>query len=545
MELRGKMKKFFEKYLNVIIILALMVITLFYSRLFLPREGLWFDEIYSVWIASHSFPSELFHCIWADDVHAPLYHIFMHFYMQIFGNKTATIQFSSTIFSLISIPIVYKFGKEIFSKKVGLLAAIFLTFNTLFIYGTSFVRFYVPANIFLTLSTFYIFKLMKESSWKNITGVAIFNTLLMYTLTTGSVYVFLQGLLFGIYFLIKRKDLVKPFLIASGIAFLLYLPYLPVFIHQYLNVKNSILGSYSALFGMQWSDFIDVFIAMFYKQRIGMILSPLFKLLMWSVGIIFLIKSFTLKKVEEKLLFWLFAVIFGFHAMLAITNSAPFNSTYTIAFLGVFVLAFANAFENIKLTTLKVCVLALMIFPQLNLYSPAGMTKSEELLVTYRFGGLINLMDELQLDEYDLIYSPNSSKLIQPFGIKAKSLDVCHNAGYLIYNDQRMVNLFGEDSLKLKTSSEKAAFVYNYINYKGVYPATRDFYEKMMSGTKVGSKIVIDLPGHKQTSIYNKVQLKGSKDIIELVNNDTRLRVIKETKVPYTSDLIVVYKRIK
>ena len=161
------MKKFFEKYANVIIVLGLMIITLIYSRLVIPRPGLWFDEMYSVWIASHTFPNELFQCIWADDVHAPLYHIFLHFYMQIFGAKVPAIQFSSTIFSLILIPVVYKFGKEIFSRKVGLWAATFLTFNALFIYGTSFVRFYVPASIFLTLSTFYIFKLMKDSSCKN------------------------------------------------------------------------------------------------------------------------------------------------------------------------------------------------------------------------------------------------------------------------------------------------------------------------------------------------------------------------------------------
>ncbi len=539
------MKKFFDKYSNVIAILALMVMTLIYSRLVLPRTGLWFDEMYSIWIASHSFPSELFHCIWADDVHAPLYHIFMHFYMQLFGTKIPVIQFSSTIFSLILIPIVYKFGKEIFSRKVGLLAATFLTFNALFIYGTSFVRFYVPASIFLTLSTFYIFKLMKDSSWKNIIGVAVFNTLLMYTLTTGSVYVFLQGLLFGIYFLIKRKDLVKPFLISSGIAFLLYAPYLPVFIHQYLNVKNSILGSYSSLFGMNWSDFFDVFSTLVHKQRMGVYLSPIFKLLIWSVGIIFLVKSFTLKKVEEKLLFSLFAIIFAFHALLAITNAAPFNTTYAIAFLGIFVLAFANAFENIKLATVKACVLVMMIVPQLNFHAREGITMDEELLMTYRFGNLTNLVKDLKLDEYDLIYSPNSSKLIQPFGIKAKSLDVCHNAGYLIYNEERMVNLFGEESLKLKTSAEKAGFIYNYVNYRGIYPATRDFYEKMMAGTKIGSKIVIDLPGHKQVSIYNKVQLKGSTDIVSLVNSDKRLKMIKQTRVPYTKDLIVVFERIK
>lgn len=276
-----------------------------------------------------------------------------------------------------------------------------------------------------------------------------------------------------------------------------------------------------------------------------MILSPLFKCIILVVGIIFLVKSIMLKKIEEKLLFWLVAIIFGFHTLLVATNSAPFNSTYAIAFLGIFVLAFANAFENIKLTTVKVCVLALMIFPQLNFIPRAGVTLSEEFLMTYRFGGLIDLMNEFKLDEYDLLYSPNSSKLIQPFGVKAKSLDVCHNAGYLIYNDQRMIDLFGEESLKLKTSAEKAAFVYNYINYKGVYPATRDFYEKRMSGTKIGSRIIVDLPGHRQQSIYNKVQFKGSTDIVELVSHDDRLKVIKETKVPYTNDLIVVFERIK
>ncbi|MBR1977522.1 glycosyltransferase family 39 protein [bacterium] len=539
------MKKFLEKYSSVIIILALMVVTLIYSKLFLPRTGLWFDEMYSVWIASHAFPNELLHCIWADDVHAPLYHIFLHFYMKIFGIKDSAIQFSSTIFSLMLIPIVYKFGKEIFSKKIGLWAATLLTFNALFIYGTSFVRFYVPASVFFTLSTFFIFKLMKDNSWKNIIGIAIFNTLLMYTLTTGSMYVFLQGLLFGIYFLIKRKDLVKPFLIASGIALLLYIPYLPVFIHQYLNVKNSILGSYSSLFGMAWTDFLNVFIALIHKQRMGTTLSPVFRFLICAVGIIFLIKSFMLKKTEEKLLFWLFMVIFGFHAMLSILNLAPFNTTYTISFLGIFALAFANSFENIKLTTLKVCILAMMIFPQLNFQNQNGVLLSEGLVMTFRFGGLINLMNDLKLDEYDLLYSPNSSKLIKPFGIKAKSLDICHNAGYLIHNDQRMIDLFGKSSLLLKTSAEKAAFIFHYINYRGVFPATRNFYEKMMSGTKIGSRIIIDLPGHKTTSIYNKVQLKGSQDMVSLVNHDPRLKIIKQTTVPYTKDLIVIYERIK
>ena len=65
--------------------IALLIAGTIYISLGIFHENLWFDETYSVSIASHSF-GEIW-TITANDVHPPFYYWMLHVLYLIFGKK--------------------------------------------------------------------------------------------------------------------------------------------------------------------------------------------------------------------------------------------------------------------------------------------------------------------------------------------------------------------------------------------------------------------------------------------------------------------------
>ncbi len=75
------------------------------SRTFLIHNSLRLDEAQSLWQASHSISGTL--KVVAQDVHVPLYHLILHFWILYVGNSIETARTLSMIFFLLTIPAVY------------------------------------------------------------------------------------------------------------------------------------------------------------------------------------------------------------------------------------------------------------------------------------------------------------------------------------------------------------------------------------------------------------------------------------------------------
>src|SRR5699024_9591448 len=116
---------------------------------------LWFDESYSVAIASH--PINEIWTIGSHDVHPVLYYIMLHI-LGIFTNGSIL---SYRIFSAIPLIILGILGfthiKKDFGEKVGLIFSFLILFMPVtFVYGGE-IRMYTWGMFFITLTAMYAY----------------------------------------------------------------------------------------------------------------------------------------------------------------------------------------------------------------------------------------------------------------------------------------------------------------------------------------------------------------------------------------------------
>jgi len=177
-------------------------------RLIGINQSMWLDEAISANVARMPV-IEIIKNFSVTDFHPPLYYLFLNGWIKIFGNSVVAMRMSSVLFSLVTIWLIYKIGKEVKNKKTGLWAAIFLGINPLFIYFSQELRMYMMVVMLLTGALYFLIKILKKENWKNILG---FNILIFLSFLTfyGSVFLIAAMLL---YLLVNKKF--KLFLVNS------------------------------------------------------------------------------------------------------------------------------------------------------------------------------------------------------------------------------------------------------------------------------------------------------------------------------------------
>lgn len=187
--------------------IVLVLIFSFVLRLIGVNQSLWLDEAISVNVAK--LPIETIVTKFSiHDFHPPLYYWFLNIWIKLFGDQVWVMRLSSILFSLITIWLVYKIGKEIKDKKIGFWAAILTGINPLLIYFSQELRMYSMVTMWLVGSIYFLIKLLKKTNWKNILG---------FNLMTGLSFITFYGSIFLIgaeilYLLINRR--IKLFLVS-------------------------------------------------------------------------------------------------------------------------------------------------------------------------------------------------------------------------------------------------------------------------------------------------------------------------------------------
>lgn len=180
----------------------------------LTKYDLWFDEISSLIevnlnnfrYLSTNFPFQ------------PLYNFLLK-YWQILGDNLLVLRFSSVIFAVSSITLIYLLGRTIFSKRAGIICAFLLSISPFAIHYSQELR---PPSflIFLVLlSTYTYFRLLSESSFLlwlvNITT----NVLSVYLVPTSIFIPVIQLLLMT--FSVRKNRIKEVLLFQSTLLFLL------------------------------------------------------------------------------------------------------------------------------------------------------------------------------------------------------------------------------------------------------------------------------------------------------------------------------------
>ena len=165
------------------------------------------------------------------DTHPALIHLFLYFWIKLFGTSEIAIKLPFLICGIAVVFLSYRFSKKWFGENAALLVAIFFSASFIFCVYSSYARMYIPGVLFSIGCVHYLFNIIYDNNpkQKDFIWFVVFCLLCGYNNHLNSLFAFtcaIAGL-----FLIP-KQLLKSYLISCAIAVICYLPHLPITLTQ-------------------------------------------------------------------------------------------------------------------------------------------------------------------------------------------------------------------------------------------------------------------------------------------------------------------------
>ena len=182
---------------------GMMLLPVALSYFYFIGQGLRLDESQSIWQVSRSLP-DIFAVV-ASDVHVPLYHTLLHFWLLCIGDNVFVARSMSLLFYLISIPSLYFLGKRAFNHTVGLFAAFLFSISPFMNWYGNEVRMYTLLTLLVVLNQYFFVRIFKDVDvsehvwvWYTLTGLlGVFSHYFFFlNLTSQAVFYFLRYDLF-------------------------------------------------------------------------------------------------------------------------------------------------------------------------------------------------------------------------------------------------------------------------------------------------------------------------------------------------------------
>lgn len=171
--------------LKTLALLLLIIALGAFLRIYdLGTESIWLDEAHSVLISGDSLSSVIQETNLNETGgdHLPLYFIFLHFWISLFGSSEAAIRSFSAILGIISIPLVFSIGKTLFDNKAGLIAGFLSAVSLFHIEYSQEARPYALLLLLSLLSFLFFTRTLKQDrKWWYYLCYLITNVMLIYT----------------------------------------------------------------------------------------------------------------------------------------------------------------------------------------------------------------------------------------------------------------------------------------------------------------------------------------------------------------------------
>lgn len=221
-----------KEYKILILILVLGSFFRFYK---MDYQSVWLDEIHTLNEANPNLSlSGMIKLMVITEPHPPLYFILIKVAFSLFGYTTFILRFVSVLIGIAGIIALYKLGKELINKEVGLISALILSVNHFHLYHSQDGRMYGLLFLTTVISTIFLVKFIKKPTIKS---AFLHGLCALFMIST---HFFALFMLFGhyvvlLYFTIKPYDTIsKKFIKLSFISgfttLLLYFPVLKLLI---------------------------------------------------------------------------------------------------------------------------------------------------------------------------------------------------------------------------------------------------------------------------------------------------------------------------
>ena len=202
---------------------AILIVAFFLRFYHLGYRDFWYDEVSAVAYAKYP---------WAN-WNAPLYWTLLHYWVKFFGISEFSLRLPSVIFSSAAVGLTYLLGKELFGRKTGIFASIFIGLSPFHLWYAQEARDYSMVLFWGTLSSYLFYKALHGNSKRLWALFTLSSVAGIYTN-----YFYLVLLVAQSFFVIfdNKEDLKNtlPYLLMIALAFL---PYSARFLDKFNSVR--------------------------------------------------------------------------------------------------------------------------------------------------------------------------------------------------------------------------------------------------------------------------------------------------------------------
>lgn len=308
----------------------LILIPALILRLISLNQSLWFDEAINVVYARSSDFWWFVTKYPVGDFHPPGWFAILWVWGSIFGFSEISVRLPSVFLGVATVGLVFLLGKELFNKKIGLLAAFLLAIAPLHVYYSQEARMYVFAAFAVSLSFYFLQRLIAN---KKGAGLGLVISLVLVLSSDYLAYLVIPAQIIYLIWVKKlRKEVLMSFLVV-GVIFIPWLAIFPAQLKKGINTA-SILPGWTHVVGSNFKDLILFPVKTFFG-RVTILDKSLYAAVAGFTGIIFgSIFLYGLKKIDREiklLVCWLLVpVVLAFMISLFIPVLAYFRMIFIL-----------------------------------------------------------------------------------------------------------------------------------------------------------------------------------------------------------------------
>lgn len=193
---------------------------LLFLAILIPATGL---RLYR--IGNHSLWLDEIAGIYGFDVVNPFFYLLIQqMWITMVGTAEAMIRLPSAIFSLLSLPVIFILGRQLFSTRAGLLAAIILTVSPFSINYAQEGRMYSLVWFLIILSFYLFYRFYQEGCRRFLIGCLLANAGAVYVSYSSFIFILTENIIF---LLFLKRQRCKLWLWGQLAFLVLLLPILP------------------------------------------------------------------------------------------------------------------------------------------------------------------------------------------------------------------------------------------------------------------------------------------------------------------------------
>ncbi len=216
--------------------ILLIILNLILKTIFISSNSVGGDEPFSIYHAQLDVSSIIHQLSFGNN--PPLYEIILHFWIKSFGISELSVRFPSLIFSVISVLLIYKIGKEYFTYQIALITSLLFSFSNYHLAFSHEARVYCLFALLTAMSMHTFLAICcKQKDFRHYLWLLTINVLLLYSHYFGFFVIAIQTIPVVLIKDIRNKILGKYIVYLLGLIFL-YIPNLNILIIRFLDSSN-------------------------------------------------------------------------------------------------------------------------------------------------------------------------------------------------------------------------------------------------------------------------------------------------------------------